>query len=73
MPSLVRQDRADGRGRPGWFAYPIGHLTLKAAPEPGAGEMMVVAVDGATDDEQQKIGWLCNIMRNWHLSGPDQA
>jgi hypothetical protein len=26
---------------PGWFSYPIGHLTLRARPEPGADEVVV--------------------------------
>jgi hypothetical protein len=38
--------------------------------EPGADEMVSVAIDGAGDDEQLRIGWLADVMRNWHLSAP---
>lgn len=61
----LRETDAEG-GR--WFEYPLGHVTIRAALEPGADEMVSVSVDGAAADEQQRIGWLGDIMRNWHLS-----
>ena len=33
--------------------------------------MVSVAVDGASEDEQPRIGWLGDIMRHWHLSMAD--
>ena len=51
-----------------WFDYPIGHILVSTALEPGAGEMVIVRVDEATDTELEKIRWLGHLMRNWHLS-----
>lgn len=54
-----------------WFEYPLGRLTIRVALESGANEMVIVSVSGApTGNEQQRIGWLGDIMRDWHLSGP---
>ncbi len=51
-----------------WFEYPIGHLMAKMALEPGADEMTSVLVEGATAAELQKIRWLGDMVRNWHLA-----
>jgi hypothetical protein len=53
-----------------WFEYPIGHITVKAALETGADELLIVDVTGATRDEQQQIGWLGDVLWNWHLTRP---
>ena len=63
----IRGTDAEG-GR--WFDYPLGHVTIRAALEPEADEMVSVAIDGADGDEQLRIGWLGDVMRNWHLSAP---
>ena len=38
------------------------------ALEPGAEEMVTVKVDGASPAEEDRIGWLGNLVREWHLS-----
>jgi hypothetical protein len=53
-----------------WFGYPVGRLSVAMAVEPGADETAWVKLDGAGETEQEKIRWLGNIMRDWHLSGP---
>jgi hypothetical protein len=53
-----------------WFDYPVGHILVSAALEPGASEVAFIRVDEATDTELEKIRWLGDLMRNWHLSGP---
>jgi hypothetical protein len=53
-----------------WFDYPVGHIMVGMALEPGAGEMVSVRIDAATDTELAKIRWLSDLMRNWHLSNP---
>lgn len=51
-----------------WFEYQVGCVLVTAAFEPGANEMVSVKVDGATEAEAEKIRWLGNLMRNWHLN-----
>ena len=55
-----------------WFDYPIGHILVSTAKESGAG-LVMVRVDEATDTELEKIRWLSDLMRNWHLSGDSPA
>jgi hypothetical protein len=56
-----------------WFEYPVGHLVVSLALEPGAEEMVSVKVAGAAESGRQRIGWLGGIMQSWHLSGPSPA
>ncbi len=56
-----------------WFEYPVGHLSVTAAFEPGADEMVAVKVGGASDSEREKIRWLTALLRNWHLSDPSHT
>ena len=51
-----------------WFDYPVGHLSVTAAVETGADEMVSMKVAGASKSEREKIRWLGSLMRNWHLS-----
>jgi hypothetical protein len=32
--------------------------------------MIIVEVDGATEDVQRELAWLCALMQSWYLSGP---
>jgi hypothetical protein len=41
---------------------------VTAAFEPGANEMVSVRLDGATEAEAEKIRWLGDLMRSWHLT-----
>jgi hypothetical protein len=52
-----------------WFEYPVGRVVVTAAFEPGANEMVSVRLDGATEAEAEKIRWLGDLMRSWHLTG----
>ena len=38
------------------------------ALEPGADEMVTVKLEGVIAAEQEKIRWLGDLMREWHLS-----
>jgi hypothetical protein len=51
-----------------WFEYPVGRIGVMLTLEPGAGEMMSVKFDEASKSEEEKIRWLGDLMRNWHLS-----
>jgi len=57
----------DGEAGP-WFSYPVGRIGVMLALEPGAEEMVTVKVDGASPAEEDRIGWLGNLVREWHLS-----
>jgi hypothetical protein len=56
-----------------WFEYPLGHVSVTAAFEPGADEMVSVRLDGANESEQERIRWLRGLMQNWHFSKPSPA
>jgi hypothetical protein len=53
-----------------WFDYPVGHIQVSIALEPGADEIASVRVEMATEAELEKVRWLGDLMRNWHLRGP---
>ena len=51
-----------------WFSYPVGRIGVMLALEPGADEMVTVKLEGVIAAEQEKIRWLGDLMREWHLS-----
>lgn len=51
-----------------WFDYPIGHMLVSVALEPGADEMVSVRAEEATEPELEKIRWLVSLMQDWHFS-----
>jgi hypothetical protein len=56
-----------------WLEYPLGRVSATVAFEPGADEMVSVKLDEAGESDQERIRWLGNLMRNWHLSDPSRA
>jgi hypothetical protein len=56
-----------------WFEYPVGRLSVTAAFETGADEMVSMKVAGASESERERVRWLGCLMRNWHLSDASQT
>jgi hypothetical protein len=50
-----------------WFDYPVGRLSVAMALEPGADEIVSVTVTGAAESDQERLRWLADVMRSWHL------
>ena len=50
-----------------WFDYPIGHLTVSVAFEPGAEEMVSVRVEGTGMQSEFSLGELADICRCYEL------
>lgn len=51
-----------------WFEFPVAGVLVRAALEPGAGEMTSIVVDGVDEATSERLAWTGALLRDYHLA-----